>query len=154
MTDCRRARSSQVAADRASRGCTKRTTGDSRRSSGEAQSFRSERASGAFVRLGLLNLCTPRWFDKPAPGRGDASAHAIGRSRLRNIRGMPCAHATPTMREEHTMEVASRSTESRAEADKTARLGNALGWFSIGLGLAQITAPRSVARLIGLKDDG
>src|SRR5687768_2045718 len=58
------------------------------------------------------------------------------------------------MREEHTMEVASRSTESRAEADKTARLGNALGWFSIGLGLAQITAPRSVARLIGLKDDG
>lgn len=33
-------------------------------------------------------------------------------------------------------------------------LANALGWFSIGLGLAQIAAPRGVARLIGLKDDG
>jgi uncharacterized membrane protein len=28
-----------------------------------------------------------------------------------------------------------------------------LGWFSIGLGLAQIGAPRSVARLIGILDD-
>jgi uncharacterized membrane protein len=32
-------------------------------------------------------------------------------------------------------------------------LANALGWFSIGLGLAQVAAPRSVARLIGLDDD-
>lgn len=51
------------------------------------------------------------------------------------------------------MEVASRSTASRAEAGKADRLANALGWFSIGLGLAQIAAPRSVARLIGVKDD-
>lgn len=33
------------------------------------------------------------------------------------------------------------------------QLAQALGWFSIGLGLAQITAPRSVARLIGVSDD-
>jgi uncharacterized membrane protein len=33
-------------------------------------------------------------------------------------------------------------------------LANALGWFSIGLGLAQIAAPRGVARLIGVRDDG
>lgn len=33
-------------------------------------------------------------------------------------------------------------------------LASALGWFSIGLGLAQIAAPRGVARLIGVKDDG
>ena len=52
------------------------------------------------------------------------------------------------------MEVAARSTATRAEADKTNKLANALGWFSIGLGLAQIAAPRSVARLIGVKDDG
>ena len=51
------------------------------------------------------------------------------------------------------MEVAGRSTAPRAEADKTNRLANALGWFSIGLGLAQIAAPRRVARLIGVKDD-
>jgi uncharacterized membrane protein len=34
------------------------------------------------------------------------------------------------------------------------RLANALGWFSIGLGLAEATAPGSVARLIGVSDDG
>ncbi len=33
------------------------------------------------------------------------------------------------------------------------RLANGLGWFSIGLGLAQIVAPGSVARLIGVNDD-
>lgn len=32
-------------------------------------------------------------------------------------------------------------------------LATALGWFSIGLGLAQITAPRRVARMIGVSDD-
>ena len=51
------------------------------------------------------------------------------------------------------MEVAARRTAPRAEADKTNRLANALGWFSIGLGLAQIAAPRRVARLIGVTDD-
>jgi uncharacterized membrane protein len=33
------------------------------------------------------------------------------------------------------------------------RLGKALGVFSIGLGLSQVLAPRSVARAIGLEDD-
>jgi uncharacterized membrane protein len=32
------------------------------------------------------------------------------------------------------------------------RVAKGLGWFSIGLGLAQITAPRSLARLIGVND--
>jgi uncharacterized membrane protein len=32
-------------------------------------------------------------------------------------------------------------------------LANALGWFSIGLGLAQLAAPRRIARLIGFEDD-
>jgi uncharacterized membrane protein len=39
---------------------------------------------------------------------------------------------------------------SEATAQRRAR---GLGWFSIGLGLAQIGAPRSVARLIGIRDD-
>ncbi len=35
---------------------------------------------------------------------------------------------------------------------RTNALANALGWFSIGLGLAEVTAPNGIARLIGLRD--
>jgi uncharacterized membrane protein len=35
----------------------------------------------------------------------------------------------------------------------TEQLAVGLGWFSIGLGVAELTAPRSVARLIGAPDD-
>jgi uncharacterized membrane protein len=34
------------------------------------------------------------------------------------------------------------------------RLAVGLGWFSVGLGLAEIAAPRAVARLIGVQPDG
>jgi uncharacterized membrane protein len=37
--------------------------------------------------------------------------------------------------------------------EKAVRRARGLGWFSIGLGLAQIGAPRTVARLIGVSDD-
>jgi uncharacterized membrane protein len=37
--------------------------------------------------------------------------------------------------------------------DSTERRAKGLGWFSIGLGLAQIGAPRAVARFIGVNDD-
>jgi uncharacterized membrane protein len=37
--------------------------------------------------------------------------------------------------------------------DSTERRARGLGWFSIGLGLAQIGAPRTLARLIGIDDD-
>jgi hypothetical protein len=33
------------------------------------------------------------------------------------------------------------------------RLATALGWFSIGLGLAEVVTPGSVARLVGVTDD-
>lgn len=39
------------------------------------------------------------------------------------------------------------------EHRQTEQLAAGLGWFSIGLGLAELTAPRSVARLIGAPDD-
>ena len=39
------------------------------------------------------------------------------------------------------------------EAEGVERRGRALGWFSIGLGLAEIGAPRALARLIGISDD-
>jgi uncharacterized membrane protein len=42
-----------------------------------------------------------------------------------------------------------------ADADRTnARLGAGLGVFSIGLGLAELAAPRAVARLIGVEKSG
>ena len=40
--------------------------------------------------------------------------------------------------------------EERAAAERRAR---GLGWFSIGLGLAQIAAPRTLSRMIGIPDD-
>ncbi|MGI8961009.1 MAG: SRPBCC family protein [Bryobacteraceae bacterium] len=37
--------------------------------------------------------------------------------------------------------------------DNAEGLTNALGWFSIGLGLAELAAPQALAQLIGVKDD-
>jgi uncharacterized membrane protein len=37
--------------------------------------------------------------------------------------------------------------------DDPERVARGLGWFSIGLGLAQIAAPRGLARMIGVDDD-
>jgi uncharacterized membrane protein len=41
--------------------------------------------------------------------------------------------------------------QARASAPEQRALG--LGWFSVGLGLAQLVAPRQVAQLIGVDDD-
>lgn len=42
----------------------------------------------------------------------------------------------------------------REEADHSQRgLAQGLGWFSVGLGLAQVLAPREFARFIGVRDD-
>ena len=48
-----------------------------------------------------------------------------------------------------------RSTDRSLQSseDSAERRARGLGWFSIGLGLAQIGAPRAVARLIGVRDD-
>jgi uncharacterized membrane protein len=47
-----------------------------------------------------------------------------------------------------------RATDRKQGAEeKAVRRARGLGWFSIGLGLAQIGAPRTVARLIGVSDD-
>ena len=43
------------------------------------------------------------------------------------------------------------TTERRL--DDAERVARGLGWFSIGLGLAQIAAPRRVARMLGVDDD-
>jgi uncharacterized membrane protein len=44
--------------------------------------------------------------------------------------------------------------ETRTAGKDTTRLATALGAFSVGLGLAELTAPRAVARAIGTADDG
>jgi uncharacterized membrane protein len=45
------------------------------------------------------------------------------------------------------------STPRTGDTARDERLANGLGWFSIGLGLAQILSPGGVARLIGVNDD-
>jgi uncharacterized membrane protein len=43
-------------------------------------------------------------------------------------------------------------TQNDALSPADAKLARGLGWFSIGLGLAEIVAPRAVARLIGVRN--
>jgi uncharacterized membrane protein len=40
-----------------------------------------------------------------------------------------------------------------AQQGQATRLSDSLGWFSIGLGVAEVAAPGSLARLIGIQDD-
>jgi uncharacterized membrane protein len=43
---------------------------------------------------------------------------------------------------------------SSTQSGNEEKLANALGWFSIGLGLAEVAAPAKMAKLIGVSDDG
>lgn len=52
--------------------------------------------------------------------------------------------------ETYTRRYTDQPQRTEATAERRAR---GLGWFSLGLGLAQIAAPRSLARLIGINDD-
>lgn len=45
------------------------------------------------------------------------------------------------------------AVERRSGADGAARLADGLGWFSLGLGLAELLAPRAVAAVIGVRAD-
>jgi uncharacterized membrane protein len=47
-----------------------------------------------------------------------------------------------------------RSSDQRGSERTYGRLANGLGWFSIGLGLAEVAAPGRIAQLIGVRDDG
>ena len=49
--------------------------------------------------------------------------------------------------------VTSNGNQSISRAEREERLAHALGWFSIGFGFAEIAAPRSLAKLIGLTDN-
>jgi uncharacterized membrane protein len=46
-----------------------------------------------------------------------------------------------------------RYTRNEDSHEDGSRLARGLGWFSIGLGLAEVAAPRAVARRIGIRED-
>ena len=45
-----------------------------------------------------------------------------------------------------------RTQGANGDTRSAERLANALGWFSIGLGVAQLVAPRELSRLVGVRD--
>lgn len=49
--------------------------------------------------------------------------------------------------------ITSNGSQSISRAHREERLAYALGWLSIGLGLAEIAAPRGLAKLIGVNDN-
>lgn len=53
----------------------------------------------------------------------------------------------------HRQDGQSDRSRERSQDNFSEQLANGLGWFSIGLGLAEIAAPRKVAELIGVQDD-
>ena len=62
------------------------------------------------------------------------------------------AQTRPARRGRTNLERAEESPEQSNDRQGE-RLARALGWFSIGLGLAEVVAPHSVARLVGLEED-
>jgi uncharacterized membrane protein len=69
--------------------------------------------------------------------------------RNEDVQQEPAARSSPGVDESMDRGQRERSTSTSGSGDG---LANALGWFSIGLGLAQVAAPRGVARLIGVRD--
>ena len=54
----------------------------------------------------------------------------------------------------NAMDGNSRSTPGELSHDTAQRLTRALGWFSVGLGLAALAAPQRIAQLVGLGPSG
>jgi uncharacterized membrane protein len=94
------------------------------------------------------------------------SIHMAGREDVRDAQGIARESTARAHRSEGQRSLQQRRREAEIplarynEAALTPggrygdeRLANGLGWFSIGLGLAQILTPGGVARLIGVDDD-
>jgi uncharacterized membrane protein len=94
------------------------------------------------------------------PGREDVRG---GRNRTQRTRvgggtATRARDSQPDRQEQREPEVSlarfTESSKSRTDGtDRDERLANGLGWFSIGLGLAQLLSPGGVSRLIGVNDD-
>ena len=76
------------------------------------------------------------------------TSHADGESEV----GTSTAHRPRSRHSMRTGTLVESHADGREQRDQ--RLSKALGWFSIGLGLAQITAPRQLASMVGIEDDG
>ena len=76
------------------------------------------------------------------------TTHAEGSSRG----GVETAHRPRSRRSIEDGGLDEGRADGRIERDE--KLSKALAWFSIGLGLAQITAPRQLANMIGIEDEG
>ena len=74
------------------------------------------------------------------------STAPLSPSRLGSERQHQPSNGAPTVMEQ----VGNGAAPPTASTDSLARN---LGWFSLGLGLAQLLAPRQVARLVGVDDD-
>ena len=67
--------------------------------------------------------------------------------------GRESARGSIARNDQGSRRASTAGTRGRGDGRTTDGLSNALGWFSVGLGLAQIVSPGSVARLIGVRDD-
>jgi uncharacterized membrane protein len=76
----------------------------------------------------------------------------IATEQTTRYRGSPGERRVGTYNQSQTQDGGATDGGERGE-EKAERRARGLGWFSIGLGLAQIGAPRAVARLIGVNDD-
>jgi uncharacterized membrane protein len=84
-------------------------------------------------------------------GQPEGGTMAIATEQTTRYRGSPGDRRVGTYRESRLQD---RPADAEPGVDEKAeRRARGLGWFSIGLGLAEIAAPRAVARLIGVNDD-
>jgi uncharacterized membrane protein len=95
---------------------------------------------------------TEREDSRYVAGRDDVRGPGTEARTSRTVRRAP--QGTGRVGREAEVPVARFTESSRVDGDKDERIANGLGWFSIGLGLAQIVAPGSLARMIGVNDDG
>src|SRR5205085_5199685 len=76
-------------------------------------------------------------------------APALNPLSFEEVHVMPLTNATQIARSEGDPIVEKKGPSSLTGPDRLAR---ALGWFSIGLGVAELVAPGKLARMLGLED--
>lgn len=82
------------------------------------------------------------------PGRSTATS-----THLQNVNEQPAEIAAGTSADISRQPAPAYDSYYRAaDNDRARQLATALGWFSIGIGLAQLLAPRGVSRTVGLNE--
>src|SRR5215216_6892922 len=86
----------------------------------------------------------------PAPPSAFSAVHHFQHAPTARFTPAPPRYDDPTANEQGGLEMAAHEGNGRPARDVVAQ---GLGWFSVALGAAQLAAPRTLARLIGIKDD-